>query len=203
MAGPVDSGLLTTLIGVGSTIVGVILGAFLNPMINGIGRVKSFISLYAFSYLKRDKNGKFIGGYKKEEAERGSMIFLLDVLNTKNKPVVLRNIGLLIETQDDSIWKKFCEPDMNNFTKENQIIENSLENLNLESKSCRRIKVNIDFQQHELKFLDSQNTLFFTFQKDNGRYAKMKLDRKDYSKRKLLKKRIQFRKQSIENQTSR
>ena len=161
------------IIGITGTLLGVLLGAFLNRL-SRIGRVKIYINNVKYSFSERDD----FGGYKSVETispktERLNINVELDVINTSEySKKIMRDISFVISNTN---FKKMNTVDDNSTRRSSSgmIKINELKFINLQPKELINLNLSTQFNEDFEKILGSK--WFLEYKKLNNRKEKIRI----------------------------
>ncbi|MDE1205210.1 hypothetical protein [Tenacibaculum larymnensis] len=167
----------TEIIGLLGTLLGVLLGAFLNK-ISKFGRIKFYLNNVSFSLLERSDSGGYNKTQKiKKQTELLHISIDFDLINTSEySRKILRDVKFVATDQKSKNTTIFKD----NSTRKNldyMIKVDDLKHINLQPKEIRNFNLSVYFKKDFDKILKSNWHIEYRTQ--NNKVQKFKIKKKD------------------------
>lgn len=158
---------LPHIIGVGGTLLGVILGFLLNRLLT-IGTVKIFINDFNKTVFKKSKSGQEVKSKDLKDLCKIHFYYDIDLYNRSSEFKIIRNLKMVAEF--NSSVKEFELEDIS--TKEyhnNLITVNTLSCLTIPPKSVKKLRLEITARENIVELYNAKIYIQFYDYKDKKR----------------------------------
>ena len=170
---------MEAMVGIIGTILGTVLGWFLNSISNR-GKIKLFVSSWENEFWRRNDYGEMAKTPAPEKIECYSCSFALDIYNSSGEPKIMRNIQIAYNNGKSDVIKHIPQDEDSRRNSSGLILYDDITPLTIPAKSIFQIHLRVGLWHESTEFPSLWNVerIYLLYMDENNKEKRVLLTSK-------------------------